>query len=139
MATIIGTVTTTVSTEANALANGSACIGSEQDNTNNGWQAAHIEVYFATGANATAGNLMKLYLCSALDGTNYDDLSTPANINAAQFLGAVVCRAATSHRLKLFDVPLPVGQKWKLVLVNGSGQALSATGNTVRYLPYKFQ
>lgn len=139
MATVVGTVQTAISTESNSLSNNTGVLGAEQDNTSNNWQAAHFEVYFTTASNATAGNLMKLYIASALDGTNYDDLSTPANINAAQFIGAVVCRATTTHRLKLFDVPLPVGQKWKLVFRNESGVALGATGNFVKYLPYKVQ
>lgn len=139
MATIVGTLQTAISTELNSLANNVGVLGTEQDNTSNNWQAAHFEIYFTTGSNATAGNLVKLYITSALDGTNYDDLSTPANINAAQFVGAVVCRAATTHRLKLFDAPLPVGQKWKLIARNESGVAFSASGNFVKYLPYKVQ
>lgn len=139
MSTTIGPLTTAISTEANTLANNTGCLGAEQDNTSNNWQAAHFELYFGTGSNATAGNMMKLYIATALDGTNYDDLSTPSRVNAAQFVGAVVCRAETTHRLKLFDVPLPVGQKWKLVLRNESGVALNASGNIVKYLPYKVQ
>lgn len=138
MAITVGTITTAISTEANTLANNTGVLGAEQNNTATNWQFAHFQIVFGSGSNATAGALMKLYACIAADGTNYDDLSTVTNLAQAQYLGAVVCRAATAHRLVLLDVPIPVGVKWKLVLVNGSGQGLSASGNVVSYLPYKF-
>jgi hypothetical protein len=134
----VGTITTAASTELNSLANNTGALGAEQDNTGNNYQFAHFEIVFGTGSNATAGNLVKLYITSAADGTNYDDQSTAANTAQATYIGAVVCRAATSHRLKLFDVPIPVGQKWKIVCRNESGQAWNSSGNTVKYLPYKF-
>lgn len=134
---LVGTITTAISTEANSLANNTGVLGAEQNNTALNYQFAHFEIVFGSGSNATAGNLMKLYAAIALDGTNYDNLSTVANVAQAQYLGAVVCRAATSHRLVLFDVPIPVGVKFKIALVNGSGQALNSSGNTVKYLPYR--
>ncbi len=137
MAITVGTITTAISTEANTLANNTGVLGAEQNNAANNYQFAHFEIVFTSTSAATAGGLMKLYACIAADGTNYDDLSTVANVAQAQYLGAVVCRAATSHRLVLLDVPIPVGVKFKIALVNGSGQALLSS-NTVKYLPYKF-
>lgn len=136
MAITVGTITTAASTELNTLANNTGALGAEQNNTATNWQFAHFEIVFTSTSNATAGALMKLYASVALDGTNYDDMSTVANVTQAQYLGAVVCRAANSHRLVLFDVPIPVGVKWKVALVNGSGQALLSV-NTVKYLPYR--
>ena len=137
MAVTVGTITTAASTELNTLANNTGALGAEQNNTVTNWQFAHFEIVFTSTSNATAGALMKLYAAIALDGTNYDDMSTVANVTQAQYLGAVVCRAANSHRLVLLDVPIPVGVKFKIALVNGSGQALLSV-NTVKYLPYKF-
>ena len=137
MAITVGSITTAASTELNTLANNTGALGAEQNNTVTNYQFAHFEIVFTSTSNATAGALMKLYVAIAADGTNYDDMSTVANVTQAQYLGAVVCRAATSHRLVLLDVPIPVGVKWKIALVNGSGQALLSV-NTVKYLPYKF-
>jgi len=137
MAITVGTITTAASTELNTLANATGALGAEQNNTVTNYQFAHFEIVFTSTSAATAGGLMKLYVAIAADGTNYDDMSTVANVAQAQYLGAVVCRAATSHRLVLLDVPIPVGVKWKVALVNGSGQALLSV-NTVKYLPYKF-
>ena len=137
MAVTVGAIVTAATTELNTLANNTGALSAEQDNTTNNWQFAHIEFVFTSTSNATAGALMKLYVAIAADGTNYDDLSTVANVAQAQYLGAVVCRAANSHRLVLLDVPLPVGVKFKFAFVNGSGQALLSV-NSLKYKPYKF-
>ncbi len=136
MAPTIGTIATLASTELNSLANGSGAAGAEYDNATNKYTLGTIEIVFGTGSNATAGNTVDIYIVPAPDGTNYPDgVGTPSQVSAPQYVGSGVCRAATSHRLALNIVPLPLC-KFKVVVVNGSGQAFSSSGNTVKLLPW---
>lgn len=135
MAPTIGSIATLASTELNSLANATGATGAEYDNATNKYTLGVIEVVFGTGSNATAGNTVDIYLVPSADGTNYTDgAGTPANVSASQYAGSVICRAATAHRLALNQVLLPLC-KFKAVLVNNSGQAFNASGNTVKVLP----
>lgn len=137
---VLGTLTTVADTELNSLANGSRATGKEFDNTGAApYALADFELAVTFGSNATAGNVIKMWLVPTIDGTNYvDGAGTPANAADAQYAGAFVCRATTAHRLSLGDVPIPSGVKFKPMLDDGSGVAFPASGSTLKMLPKKF-
>lgn len=128
---VAGALVGLMTTELNALANGSGATASAAwDNTDEGWLWGDFEVLVGTGSAMTAGATIDLYLLTAPDGTNY------AGINANAFAGSFVCLAATSGRYVLRGVPLPVCLV-KAHIINNSGQPLGATGNTLKVLPYR--
>lgn len=132
---ILGLVAAAVSlltTELNSLANGSfATAGSAYDNGTNLYLWGDFELVVGTGSAMTANNTFDLYLLPSVDGTNYIDTTGPPP-NA--YVGSFVCQAATSGRYILRDVPLPLS-KFKAYIKNGSGQALSSSGSTLKLLP----
>jgi hypothetical protein len=132
-------------TELNSLANGSGILGTEYDNSNGTtglWPyLSLLELNVTFGTNPTAGSLISLYLITAPDGTNYDD--TQANPMA--FIGAFWLRAVTTAQ-KTNIIPgggqayiLLPPCKFKLYVVNGSGQAFPASGSTIKGLLTRYQ
>ncbi len=91
------------------------------------------------GANATAGTTVDIYLIPAYDGTNYPDNQNMASV----FLGSFPMRAATAHVIPLRG---PMGAliaippcKFKVRVMNNSGQNFPASGSTLKMLPYRLQ
>ena len=136
------TLVSLASTELNSLANGSAALGTEYDNGTNLWPyLSLLELNVTFGTNPTAGSLISLYLISAPDGTNYDDnVSDPM-----RFVGAFWLEASTSAQKKAIApgggqayILLPPC-KFKLRVVNGSGQSFPASGSTIKGLLTRYQ
>ena len=135
-----GTITSLATTALNSLANGSAALSDEYDNATNQYIYGLLELTVTWGTNPTAGNLVNFYLEVAPDGTNYSD---DQSISSA-YLGGVPVRAVTS----LQRLPLGLGMsgpiflpptKFKVRVVNNSGQAFPASGSTLKIMPYRFQ
>ncbi len=126
-------LTSCMTTELNALANGSAIIGAAIDNTTNLdlWADFQLNVDFVSAP--TAGTSVDLYLIPSLDGTNYADSSA---VLAPYYVGSFPMCAVTSAQIAMVRrVPLGPG-KFKPYVYNGSGQAFPATGSTVQYRSY---
>ncbi len=126
---------TLMSTDLNALANGSAILGTVAviDNTTNLdlWADFQLDVDFVSAP--TANTTVDLYLLPSLDGTNY---ATGTATLVQYFAGSFPMTATTAAFVaSLMRVPLIPG-KLKPYLVNGSGQAFPATGTTVKYRSY---
>lgn len=137
-------VSTVLSTELNSLANAAAALGTEYDNSSNLYLWATFELNVAFGSSPTAGNTVDLYIIPAPDGTNYDDNTTGASGAApsTSYVGGFPLRAVTSAQ----KVPMGVARridlpptKFKIFVVNGSGQAFPASGSTVKMIPYRYQ
>jgi len=129
--------TTYLTTELNALADGGNKLGAEIDNTANGDMYMDLELYVAEQGSARgSGAYVALYILPSVDGTNYcyggDSLDPPANTWTANFLldAAVTARYAT-----LTHILLPAS-KFKLLLINETGQAFAATSTTLKYTIY---
>jgi len=137
-------ISTVLSTELNSLANNAAALGTEYDNSSNLYLWATFELNVTFGSAPTAGNTVDLYIIPAPDGTNYDDNTTGASGAApsTSYVGGFPLRAVTSAQ----KVPLGVVRrvdlpptKFKIFVVNGSGQAFPASGSTVKMIPYRYQ
>ncbi len=133
---------TLADTALNSLTNGSAALGLEYDNSSNLWPyLSSLELNVTFGTNPTAGSLVTLYLIPAPDGTNYDDnVSNPM----AQ-IGAFWLEATTSAQKKSITpgggsnyIMLPPC-KFKIRVVNSSGQSFPASGSTIKGLLARYQ
>jgi hypothetical protein len=140
----VGTWTQLLSTELNALANnagGLQVVGTNAafDNTTGLWFWGDFEAIFTFGTAPTAGANLDLYLlplCS--DGTTYADGAggtTPTTVAAHYKLSFPVRAVTTAQRVVVTDVPIPGGQFLVLLVNNTTGQALAATGHTVKMRP----
>jgi hypothetical protein len=126
----LSSLTTVLSSELNALANGSATAASSAfDNTTNKHLFADIElVVAAQGSARSAGATISVYMVHAIDGTNYGDV----NSSTAQLVAVFPLDAATTaRRATVTDVPIPPALV-KFFAVNNTGQSLAASGSTVK-------
>ena len=143
MATIkwsaLGTTTTYLSTDLNALANGANKIGAEIDNTADKHTYALLELYLAAqGVARDSGGYVALYVIKSVDGTNYefggDALDPPSSAWVTNF----TLDADTAARYVGADIPVPPC-KFKFLVINETGQALAATLNTLKYRFYDLE
>ena len=127
-----GSQTTVLSTEANSLANGSSAVStSEVDNSTNRYCAGELDVEIA-GASAGTG-YVSVYL---IEGGATGDLATYANLANARLIGKVQMNGTTAAQKTLkFD---GVSKFWKALLYNGSGVALAASGNTIKFTGVRY-
>lgn len=135
-----GTTTPVVllTTELNALANGSASAASAAiANQTNLEVYADIELSLASLSPASP-NYCTLYILEAIDSVNYPSATAAVLRNQpAQILCtfALDTTAATAQRLVVRNVLLPPCT-FKLVLDNQAGVALGATSNTLKMVTY---
>lgn len=137
-----GTATTVLTTELNSLASaGVSAASSVQDNDTAGARdtMAQFEAYIAAqGANRAAGAYIALYLVPELDGTNYGATTDECLDNYFAYSWSLDDAALAARYLVADCVRLPVGD-WKAVIKNGTGQALAASGNTIKYRVYSLE
>lgn len=122
---------TGLTTELNALGIGAySAVGTALDNTTNLDEWGYCDIVLASLL-PTAGADLQLFLHPSPDGTTYEDAASTTNPALHAALPVVMLNVSTSAKrvqTPLFRIP---PQKFKLVLLNGSGVALNATGNTV--------
>lgn len=145
-----GTVTITLT----SLADGSWRQSTAVDNTTNKYMDALLGGSIQTGTSPTADALIEVYLYASYDGTNYtggasgtDSAYTADGEETLFKLAQVIIVDATSDQDYVFG-PISVAQafggampsKWGVVIKNGSGAALNATGtnNEVQFLGVKY-
>ena len=129
-----GTHTSALTTEFNSLANGSSTAASSAiDNTSNLDLFMDLELVLNTqGSSRSTGAIVSVYAVHATDGSNYGDVNT----TTAELLAVFTFDAATTaRRATVRDVPMPPGL-FKLFANNGTGQALAASSNTLKYRPH---
>lgn len=125
------TAANALTTELNSLANSANTAASTAiDNTMNLDLFMDLELILATqGSARSTGATVAVYLIPALDGTNYADVNeTTAELVATFPLDA----ATTARRAVVRDIPLPPAL-FKLFARNQTGQALAASGTSIRY------
>lgn len=125
-----GTLTTVLSTEFNSLANNAntALSGAFDNSTAKDLFCDVVVNVAAQGSARSAGAIVTLYICPAIDGTNYDD----ANETTAEVWAVIPLDAATTARQRTVrDVPMPPAS-FKVFARNSTGQALAASGSTVK-------
>ena len=132
----LGGVTTVASTALNSLANTSLVAGTVFDNTQgaagDGYTLMDVELVVAFATAPTIPSAITLWVLAAPDGTNYEDgdaTTTPARQPDLVFpMRAVV----TGQRISI-RAALPWGLIKPLIKNDATGQALAATGNTLKF------
>jgi hypothetical protein len=135
---LLGSQATLLSTELNSLANNSLALGAAFDNTQgqtgDGYTLCDVELVVTYGTAPTASTACSLWLLATQDGTNYEDggsSTTPARFPDL----TIPLQAVTTAQRIVRRTWLPWG-KWKPLLKNdGTGQAMSASGNTLKVRP----
>jgi hypothetical protein len=121
-----------LTTELNSLANGSNALSAAVSNETNGDLAAQFEIACTFASAPSAGQPVELYLVQTVDGTNYEDGASGASAATPPVPAWVFSsRAATTLRQISPLLPLPP-RDFKILLKNGSGQAMTASGHTLK-------
>lgn len=126
-----------LSTELNSLANGSATAASSAIDNSSALDLYHdlILTVAAQGSARSAGATISVYMVSAADGTNYDDV----NATTAELVAVFPLDAATTARQATRrDVPIPPGL-FKYFIVNNTGQALAVSASTLKYRAHSIE
>lgn len=132
--TAYGSTTTALSTELNSLT--TATMSSLGTAFNNGtnldmWVDAVVTIA-AQGSSRASTALIELYMCPALDGTNYDRLLR----GISELVGSFALDAATTATQRTIrDIWVPPSATVKFGLYNATGQSLASSGNTVVLYP----
>ena len=138
IAPVVQGAETLMSTDLNSLADDTVNVGAVlPDNTSNRYFYAEFELVLATvDLSAQTNPGVELYMVPSYDGTNYADTGTDASATVyppVQYLVAVLGVAETSaaHRVVSPHIMLdPL--KYTPVVINKTGAAFNATGNTLK-------
>jgi hypothetical protein len=126
-----------LTTDLNALANNGSVVGGTITATKDLYIA--LELYVHTQASArSAGGHVLIYLLPTVDGTNFS-----YGANALEDAGSLLCAfnldaAVTARYVVRKNLPLPPFD-FKLQVTNKTGQALAATGSTLKYRLYSYE
>jgi hypothetical protein len=132
-----GTIATLLSTELNSLANNALNIGAAYSSSG-GYLLAELELVATFAGSPTAGTGVSVWFLRAIDGTNYEDGGTSLTPSRPADVTIPVEVTASAQRITRRCL-LPPGT-WKPLLKNdGTGQAMAASGNTLKILPLTYQ
>lgn len=136
--TIVSAMTTELNSLANNARNISSALGS--DATTAASLYADFELSWTQGVAPTAGTGFDLYLVRSADGTNYADGSSSIAPSLNSYVGTFWVRAVTTAQRDVIpDVRLPPGLFKTILVNNGTGQSMAASGNTLKYRPHNLQ
>lgn len=134
----VGSVMNLLTTELNALANGTLCAIGPEINNSSGHQMGQITVTLASAA-FVAPSFINIYLVPSSDtnGGAYPVFTSAAAAGLSNYLVAsVAINGSTAAQKEMFAyVPIPLGKFKALALTGGSTPTLGATGNTVDLYP----
>lgn len=126
---------TVLTTELNSLASGSVCSASSAQSNDQSGEfdlLAMAEIYIAAqGANRSAGAYLTLYIVPSIDGTTYPDTTGDCLENFVVGTVQADSSASAARTLTIAEVKIP-NSDFKVLLKNGTGQALASSGNTVK-------
>jgi hypothetical protein len=135
---IVGSQTTLLTTELNGLINNSLALGAVFNNlqgqTGGGYTFCDVELVVTYGTAPAANTGISFWFLGSQDGTNFEDGST--SITPGRMPDVVFpLRAVTTAQRILRRTWLPWGLWQPLVKNDGTGQALAASGNTLKIRP----
>lgn len=122
-----------ITTGLNSLANGARATATAT--TGNREQYADFELVCTFGSAPAADSPVYLYFLKRIDGTNYEDGSTSLTPSAAPDVIFTVRAVTSAQREIRARIVLPNGD-FQVLLVNASGQAMAASGNTLKWVTY---
>jgi hypothetical protein len=135
---VSGTIQSLLTTELNSLANNSLAIGSAITLTSTGYLLGEVELVVTYGTNPTASTGCSIWFLRDIDGTNYEDGGTSLTPARAPDLVIPVLVSTSAQRITRRCL-LPPGTFKALLKNDGTGQALAASGNTLKVLPLTYQ
>lgn len=129
----MGSVDTVLSTGLNSMANNALVLSSEYTASQTGYLYAMMELYISgMGGTPTANTSFDFWFLSKNDGTNYEDGSasvTPARAPDGWFN----IRAVSTAQRLFYRAAIPPSGTFKILIRNNAtGQALAASGNTLK-------
>ena len=119
-----------LTTELNALANNAGVTTATIENSSTLDQYADFELVVTYGTAPVADTTVDLYIVRTVDGTNFEDAT--ATRPTSEFVGSFVLDAVTTAQRKIVRGVMLPPTSFKLLVVNKAGQAMAATGNTLR-------
>lgn len=135
----LGSITTYLDDELDALGDGNNKIGAEIDNAADKHTFMLLELYLAAqGAARDSGAFIPVYIIKSVDGSNYEFGGDALDPPAGSLVGIFTLDADTAARYVGLEIPIPPC-KFKILVMNETGQALAATGNTLKYRTYDYE
>ena len=133
---IRGTATTALSTGLNSLANNALVTSSAITLSTGepGYQRCEAELVVTYGTAPTANTACVVWLLREIDGANYEDGSSTVTPSRNPDL-VFPLRAVTTAQRIVVTGDLPPGSFVALLRNDGTGQAMSASGNTLKIRP----
>lgn len=130
-------IATAIDTGANSLADDGRAVSAAIDNATGKYPYMDVEISLAAQSSArSAGAYVELHVLVSLDGTNYAYGDGSTEPGQTSWVGNVSLDASTSARRAILSgVQIPP-LSFKLLVINRTGQALAASGNTVKYRRY---
>ncbi len=131
------TLTTYLSTELNSLASAGNKLGAAIANETARARFIGLEIAVAAqGSARVEGAHIAVYLLPALDGSTFSYGADAVDASPSNLVATAQLDASTSARtVVLPDIPIPPFD-FKLLIENNTGQALAASGNTVKHRTY---
>lgn len=120
-----------LSTGLNSLGTGAAALSSAVANASDGYRFGMFALTCGFVANPSADQTVEVWIIQSTDGSStYEDGSTTGPITGQYLAHLFTVRAATSLARVSPLIAIPP-YDFKVLLVNKSGQTMSASGNTL--------
>lgn len=140
---LLGSQTTLLDTGLNSLANNGLAISATYNNTQgggagDGYTLCDLELVCNYGTAPSVNTACSVWFLATQDGTNFEDGS--ATVTPARAADVVIpVRAVTGAQRIIRRAWVPWGNFQALLKNDGTGQAMAATGNTLKIRPVTVQ
>lgn len=134
---VSGSISTLHSTDLNSLAN-NALVLSSAYSSSGGYLMAEIELVVTFAGSPTVGTGVSIWFLRVPDATNYEDGGTSLTPARPADVTIPVEVTASAQRITKRCL-IPPGTFKSLLKNDGTGQAMTSSGNTVKILPFTYQ